>query len=97
MYDDIIDLIEDLIDEVINSESLDEADQEKLIKKLETAIRFLENDPPQVKAACGKLKAFINQVNAFINAGRIDQSEGEALIVLTEIIRALLKCWQHEK
>ncbi len=33
-----------------------------------------------INAACNQLRAFINQVNAFINVGILSDAEGQALI-----------------
>jgi ABC-type transporter Mla subunit MlaD len=68
-----------------------------LTVKLENAINQLSKDPPRVNAACGLLKAFINEVEAFIQANKLTEAEGQPLIDQATDIRTQLNCHQGEK
>ena len=50
-----------------------------LIHKLTNIIAKLKSAPP-LKPACNQLRAFINQVEGFVNAGKLTAAEGENLI-----------------
>lgn len=68
-----------------------------LTVKLENAINLLSKDPPRVNAACGLLKAFINEVEAFIQSNKLTEAEGQPLIDQATDIREQLNCHQGEK
>ena len=72
--DVIIDL-KDLTDEGTITSSQAQA----LLVKLDSAIKKIESD--KIEPAIGSLNAFINQVTAFINSGKISSSVGNSLIV----------------
>lgn len=61
-----------------------------LISKLENAKKDLEKG--HITAACNKLGAFINQVEAFIQSGKLTPAQGQPLIDCAEMIRAALGC-----
>ena len=58
--------------------------------KIEAALTSLNQG--NNGAACNQLHAFINQINAFINAGKIPPDKGEELIDAAEAIRVQIGC-----
>ena len=69
-----------LINEVeflINSGILTEQDGNGLISRLEAAIKLLNKKKPNEQGACDNLGAFINQVNAHINSGKLSPEDGQ--------------------
>lgn len=61
-----------------NSGTLSTDQSSGLTSKLEAALESIDTGNPN--AAINKLEAFINQVNALINAGALSPTEGQALI-----------------
>ena len=92
----IIQLIEDL-KTLIPGLPLNNGEQNSLTVKLDGAIADLSKTPPNVPPACGKLKAFANQVQAFIQSSALTQAEGQPLIDAVTVIRTELGCFQFEK
>ncbi len=85
-----VDPIEDLFEEVDNLE-LNPGNTNSLSKKLEQAIKNITNEDPTDDAeACEKLQSFINQLNAFVNAGKITQGEADSLIEVAEALIGVL-------
>ncbi|UCC38743.1 MAG: hypothetical protein JSV96_13080 [Candidatus Aminicenantes bacterium] len=73
--------IEGLLNDVLelhNSGVLNKGQANALVKKLEAASKNLNKGKP--KAACNEIQAFINQVNALINSGKLSPEEGDPLI-----------------
>lgn len=92
----IIAEIQALIDQV-QLLPLSEGEINSLTVKLEGAIDQLSKNPPNIPPACGKLKAFINEVEALIQSTRLDPAEGQLLIEQAEDIRTELQCHQGHK
>lgn len=92
----IIGQIQMLIDQVAGL-PLNQGQINSLTVKLENAINLLSKDPPRVKATCGLLKAFINEVEAFIQSNQLTEAEGQPLIDQATDIREQLNCHQGEK
>ncbi|MGD8300732.1 MAG: hypothetical protein PVJ16_09265 [Nitrosopumilaceae archaeon] len=83
---------EDLIDE-IEGLGLNSGNENALTKKIENAIKNLTNDDPTDDAeACDKLDAFINQLNAFVNSGKLTQEQVDPLIDAAEFIQNQIGC-----
>lgn len=62
-----------------------------LISKIDNAIKDLKNkDNPA--PACGKLGAFINQVQAFINNGTLTPAQGQPLIDCANMVLNAIGC-----
>jgi hypothetical protein len=94
----IIQLIQDLIDQVENAGlPLNNGQINALTVKLEAAINQLSKTTPNIPPACGQTKAFVNQVEAFIQSNKITEAQGEPLIDDATEIRELLGCSQYEK
>lgn len=70
----LIDRVNILADEV----GLNKGEANALIKKLENALKSLEKE--NIQLACNQLGAFIYQVNALINSGRLTPEQGQELI-----------------
>lgn len=92
----IIQAIQALIVEV-EGLPLNQGQINSLTVKLENAINLLSKDPPRVNAACGLLKAFINEVDGFIKSNQLTEAEGQSLIDQATDIREQLNCHQGEK
>ena len=77
-----IDEIEEVIETVeslaIMGESISPQHIDALIVKLETAIAKLEQG--QTNSAINNLEAFINQINALVNSGKLSEEAGQSLI-----------------
>lgn len=83
---------QNLIDD-INSLGLASGVQTSLIGPLNQATTILEDDNPNNDAAaCGKLGAFINQVNAKEKSGKLTSGEADELIQSAEAIEDSLGC-----
>ena len=79
-------VIEDLVEDV-DDLGLNNGNTNSLSKKLEQAINNLTNEDPTDDAeACEKLQSFIDQLNAFVNAGKITQGEAGPLIDVAEAL-----------
>jgi len=76
---------------------LSEGEINSLTVKLEGAIEQLSKNPPNIPPACGKLKAFVNEVEALIRSNRLTVDEGQPLIDYANNIRTELQCHQGEK
>jgi hypothetical protein len=87
---DAINLLSDDITVLLESGSLNQNHANALLNKLESALDSLNQGNSQ--PACNKIQAFINQVNAFVNAGTLSQTEGQALIDAAEAIQILNGC-----
>ncbi|MEK6263383.1 MAG: hypothetical protein N2B06_01140 [Clostridium sp.] len=92
----IIQLIEDL-KTLIPGLPLNNGQKNSLTVKLDGAIADLCKTPPNVPPACGKLKALVNQVQAFIQSGILTPEQGQLLIDALNDIRTELGCFQYEK
>jgi len=92
----IIQAIQALIVEV-EGLPLNQGQINSLTVKLENAINLLSKDPPRVNAACGLLKAFVNEVDGFIKSNNLTPAEGEPLIEAANSIRCDLGCFNGEK
>jgi len=79
-------VIEGLINEV-DDLGLNNGNTKSLEKKLEQAINNITNEDPTDDAeACEKLQSFIDQLNAFVNAGKITQGDADPLIDAAEAL-----------
>lgn len=92
----IIEEIQSLINQV-QGLPLNAGQKNSLTVKLEGAIFQLSKDPPNVPPACGKLKAFVNEVEAYIQSNKLTEAEGQPLIDEANGIRTELNCHQGEK
>lgn len=83
--------IENIMDEIeglIESENLSQKDAKPLMEKLDGALKKIEKGNEQ--AACNQLSAFINQVYAHINAGKLSPETGQDLIdAATDLINEI--------
>ena len=61
-----------------------------LIDKLTSAISSLKLGNTQ--ATCGQMNAFIQQVNAFMNSGKLTPAQGQVLIQIAEAVRTQISC-----
>ncbi len=61
-----------------------------LIDKLTAAITSLNLG--NRRSTCGQMKAFVNQVNAFMNSGTLSPAQGQALLRIAEAVRAQIGC-----
>ncbi len=85
-----VDQIENLA-EGVDDLGLNNGNTKSLTKKLEQAIKNITNEDPTDDAeACEKLQSFINQLNAFVNAGKITQGEADSLIEVAEALIGVL-------
>jgi len=84
--DDLTDVIQDLID----NETLSEGQGDSLISKLDNIIEKIGNG--QTNASCNQLGAFINQITAFINNGIISEEDALAQIDATQAIKDASGC-----
>lgn len=80
--EDIEDVI-DLVDELAALGAVLPGDGSSLRSKLNSAINALPEDPD---GAIGSLRAFINQVRAFVRTGRLTAAEGQELIDAAQAI-----------
>jgi hypothetical protein len=78
------------VEVLLESGTLTQDQADGLMDKLVTAITSLDKD--RTRPACNKLGAFINQVNAFIRAGKLSPEEGQALIDEAEYVRDKIGC-----
>lgn len=92
----IIQLIEDL-KPLIPGLQRNNGQKNSLTVKLDGAIADLSQTTPNVPAACGKLKALVNQVQEFIESGILTPEQGLLLIDALNDIRTELGCFQYEK
>lgn len=84
--DDLTDVIQDLIDD----ETLTGGQGGSLISKLDNIIEKIENG--QTNASCNQLDAFINQISAFVNNGTLTEEEGQIQIDATQAIKDAAGC-----
>ena len=86
-----IENIENQIDDLIDSEDFDinDAQVDNLLYKLQHAAEKVEAD--QINVAINNLRAFINQINAYILADQISQADGDGLIAEVQAIIDYLK------
>ena len=88
---DPVEQIEKFIGEVftlVDEGVLNQGESNALITKLDAALKSLDKE--NTKAACNQLGAFINQVNALVNSGRLTPEQGQALIdAANEVIEEL--------
>ena len=70
---DVIDTVADLV----SADVLNAGTGDALISKLDGAVKKI--DKGNTNPACNQLGAFINQVNALINSGRLTPEEGQEL------------------
>lgn len=84
--DGLIEAVEALVDAGV----LNRGQSNALVVKLEAALRSLGRG--RVNAACNQLRAFMNQVNAFIASGKLTAEEGQALLDSVNNIRSAAGC-----
>lgn len=82
-------LIED-VEALVDDETLNKGNGNALTKKLENAIKNIEQG--NTDGACDKLGAFINQVNAFVNSGKLSLPESDDLISAATEIKDSIPC-----
>ncbi len=92
----IIQAIEDLII-LVQGLSLNNGQKNSLTVNLNGAIDKLAEEDPNIPPACGKMKAFVNQMEAFVQSSTITEAEGQPLIDAANAIRTDLGCFQFEK
>jgi hypothetical protein len=68
------------VERLVESGILKESHGMGLVAKLNEALKNLNKDKPNERVACNKLGDFIDQVNAYINSGRLSPEEGQDLI-----------------
>jgi hypothetical protein len=85
-------LIIDEVQALVDASVLNPDQGDGLTSKLEAAFDSL--DGGKTKAACRQLQAFINQVNAFVSAGKLTPEQAQPLIDRAAQIRAPLGCKQ---
>lgn len=90
-YYEIIDTTEDQIEELIDGvndlsdDDLNQGNINSLNKKLEGAIKNITNeDPTDDSEACEKLQSFVDQLNAFVNSGKLDELQTTPLVESAE-------------
>jgi hypothetical protein len=84
---DPVEQIEELIgkvDALVDEGKLNKGEANALNSKLDSALKSIEKG--KTNTACNQLGAFINQVNALINSGRLTLVEGEPLIFAAEAV-----------
>ena len=90
--EDLVKSLNHLIEEIITLPQLQGNNKRFLVKKLEAAVKVLEDDKPENdSAACGALQAFINSVQAQ-SGHQISAADAAALIAEAQQIRAQLGC-----
>ena len=83
---------DEIIEEIENL-GLNKGNENALTKKIENAIKNLTNDDPTDDSeACEKLEAFINQLNAFVNSGKLTQEQVDPLIGAAEFLQNQIGC-----
>ena len=80
----------DLVQELVDSGTLNQGQGNSLITKIEGVIAKIEQG--QTTPACNKLNAFINQVSGFINGAVLEAGEGQPLIDAAENLRSVIPC-----
>ena len=75
---------------LVTENLLSQGQADGLMNKLTAAIQSLNG--AGANAACNQLRAFVNQVNAFINAGMLSEGTGQALIDTAESVRPRIGC-----
>ena len=78
LAESVEELLQQILDDVLAMSGLSGNVAGSLASKLENAIAKLDKD--NVNAAINQLQAFINQVEALIQAGTLAQVDGELLI-----------------
>jgi len=81
LVDDVIQVVEETL---VDISDLDEGQIEALVAKLEKAADKLESE--KINGAIGSLNAFINQIEAFMNSGKIPDEQGLLLISAVQSI-----------
>jgi len=81
LVDDVIQVVEETL---VDISDLDEGQIEALVTKLEKAADKLESE--KINGAIGSLNAFINQIEAFMNSGKIPDEQGLSLISAVQSI-----------
>src|ERR1051325_6410444 len=69
---------------------LNKGEGHSLIAKLDEVMASLNRG--NRAAACGQIGAFINQVNAFLNAGRLTPAQGQPLIAAATLLSSITGC-----
>ena len=87
---DAIHLLMDDVRTLVTQSLLSQGQADGLMSKLTAAIQSLNGGG--ANAACNQLRAFVNQVNAFINAGTLSEGTGQALIDTAESVRTRIGC-----
>ena len=86
--EEMVENIIDEIEELINTGELDENNASSLIAKLENVIDKIDKN--NIIPAINQLEAFINQVNAYVNAEILTEEQGQSLITAAEELIAEL-------
>jgi len=81
LVDDVIQVVEETL---VDISDLDEGQIEALVAKLEKAADKLESE--KINGAIGSLNAFSNQIEAFMNSGKIPDEQGLSLISAVQSI-----------
>lgn len=85
LLEEVVDVVQETLDEEAD---LNEGNTNALIGKLEKATDKLDSD--KVNGAIGSLNAFINQMESFINNGKIPADVGQQIInAVQDIINIL--------
>ena len=88
--DEQIDLIISEIGSLIVNGVINNGQGNALISKLEAAKNQLDKD--NINTTCNLLRAFVNQVQAFISSGNITPAEGETLLDFANSLITELGC-----
>jgi PKD repeat protein len=84
---------EELISDVQNLEGVSQSTKTSLTTPLRGAVDILNDDNPNNdRSACGRLGAFINQVNAAERRGTLTEDQASDLRIQAEDIRDMLGC-----
>jgi hypothetical protein len=74
----------------IRGSGLNKGQKNSLIAKLKVALKKLQNG--QTDVPCMLLKAFINEVNAYIKTNKLSESDGQSWIAMAEKAMAKIGC-----
>ncbi len=83
------DILEEIAD-LVESGELDAGNGNALSQKLQNALAAIADG--NTRAACGKLNAFIHQVETLIDDGTLSETQGQEFIDAAESIRTSLGC-----
>lgn len=86
LLEEVVDVVRETLDEEAD---LNEGNTNALVGKLEKATDKLDSD--KVNGAIGSLNAFINQMESFINNGKVPADIGQELINAVQAIIDILE------